>query len=189
MSKGAEVFVYLRDIGEEFGLDGSNMRKWAIRCGVTPHKRRAPGRGNQSVLAVTEEEAVFLRLERASQGFGKNAVITEREVGVFYIIRLIPELDPNRIKFGFADDAVGRLTQHRTAAPTASIVKTWPCKRTWESAVIDCLSIPGCELIANEVFDCQDIDGLVEKADRLFALLPGPKDRPSFSQHSPHKAL
>jgi hypothetical protein len=33
-------------------------------------------------------------------------------------IMLVPELDPRRIKLGYADELSYRLSQHRTAAPT-----------------------------------------------------------------------
>jgi hypothetical protein len=102
------------------------------------------------------------------------------------VIRLVPELDPRRVKLGFADEVNSRLTQHRTAAPTAVVIKTWPCKRSWEGTVMDCLSSYSCKLILNEVFECDDVDDLLRRGDALFALLPPPERRPPLSTVSPH---
>jgi hypothetical protein len=36
--------------------------------------------------------------------------------GYFYIIQIVPEALPNRVKIGFADNVEKRLNEHRTAA-------------------------------------------------------------------------
>jgi len=182
----AEEYVSLKHLSDELGLDRSNMRKYTLRHGVKPHKRRTPDSGNQLTLAVSLSEAQFIRAKRRENGFLGSSKPAEKEVGVFYIIRLVPELDPRRVKLGFADDLNSRLAQHRTAAPTAVVVKSWPCKRSWEVTIMDCLSACGCKLILNEVFECEDVDGLIEKADELFSLLPAPDRRAPLSQNSPY---
>jgi hypothetical protein len=107
-------------------------------------------------------------------------------LGVFYVIRLVPELDPRRLKLGFADDLQSRLGQHRTVAPTAAVIKSWPCKRAWEKTVMDCLTGANCRLILNEVFECDDVDDLIRCADNLFALLPDPAAKALLADVSPH---
>jgi len=78
-----------------------------------------------------------------------------------------------------------RMAQHKTAAPTAVLVKYWPCKRSWESTVIDGLSVE-CKLILNEAYECEDVPSLVAKADRLFDLLPRPDQKADLSNYSPY---
>jgi hypothetical protein len=75
------------------------------------------------------------------------------------------------VKLGFADDAGARLTQQRTAAPTAKLLKTWPCKRSWEFTVIDALPTGSCKLILNEVCECLGLARLLAHGDQLFVLL------------------
>lgn len=181
-----EEFVLLKTLADEFGLDRSNIRKYVKKIGVEPHYRRTPESKGQRTLAVTATEADLIRTRRREQGFldASRPVVTE--VGVFYIIQLVPELDSNRLKFGFADDVQTRLPQHRTSAPTAKVVKTWPCRRSWEGTVIDCLSAAGCRLILNEAYECDDLAAVVHRADAIFALLPAPDKRPSLSDHSPY---
>jgi hypothetical protein len=89
-------------------------------------------------------------------------------------------------ELGFADDLLSRLGQHRTAAPTAVVVKSWPCKRAWEGTVMDCLTAVNCRLILNEVFECDDVDALIARADKLFDLLPDPAAKAPLADVSPH---
>jgi len=110
----------------------------------------------------------------------------ESEIGCFYVIQLVPELDPKRIKLGFAIDLNNRLLQHRTAAPTATVLTSWPCRRSWETTVMDCLSADSCHHILSEVFECENLSALVDKGDSLFSILPHPNDRAALSHHSPH---
>ena len=91
------------------------------------------------------------------------------------------------VKLGFAIDLNDRLVQHRTAAPTARVLKSWPCKRSWEVTVMDCLSSVTCRHILNEVFECDNLDDLIGRGDELFRLLPDPKKRAELSEHSPHR--
>lgn len=181
----ADDFVSLKLLAAELGLDRSNIRKYALKIGVKPHRRRTADSGGQLTLAVSSAEAEFIRTKRREQGFLESSRPVSAEVGVFYIIQLIPDLDPCRLKFGFADDIRARLDQHRTSAPTAAVVKTWPCRRAWEGTVIDCLAAAGCKLILNEVYECGDVTAIVGRADAIFALLPAPDMRPALSDSSP----
>ena len=52
---------------------------------------------------------------------------------------------------------------------------------------MDCLTANGCKLTLNEVFECEDIDAIVQRAEQLFSVLPAPQSRPALSEHSPHK--
>ena len=78
-----------------------------------------------------------------------------------------------------------RLLQHRTAAPTAVVVKSWPAKRTWEVPAMDCLTATDCRLILNEVFECDDIDAMLARGDSWFGLMPDPEARLPLADASP----
>ena len=92
------------------------------------------------------------------------------ENGFFYIIALIPEYNRGRLKVGFASNVEERLGQHRTAAPTAELVRSWPCKRAFEKTIIAALSSLGKQ-VRNEVYDFDNVDLIVSKAETLFSLL------------------
>src|SRR5262249_59216755 len=120
----AEDFVSLKQLATELGMDRSHARRYVLRLGFTPHKRRTPDSQNQLTLAVTIPEAEVIRNKRREAGFFESTKPVITEVGGCYVIRLVPELDPRRLKFGFADDPLSRLRQHRTAAPTAAPVES-----------------------------------------------------------------
>src|SRR5262249_19074644 len=107
-----EDYVSLKHLASELGLDRSNTRKYVLRHGVRPHKRRTQDSANQLTLAVTVGEAEFIREKRREEGFLGTPKAVSKEVGVFYVIRLVPELDLRRVKLGFADEVNSRLAQH-----------------------------------------------------------------------------
>lgn len=181
----ADDYVSLKELALEMGMDRSHARRYILRNGFLPHSRRTPGSKNQRTLALTVEDADRIRALRREEGFSGSTKVVSRDVGWFYVVRLVPEFDPRRIKLGFAEDVGARLTQHRTAAPTATLVEALPCKRSWESTVIDCLTADDCRLVLNEVYECSDVDALQAKMIRLFEMLPDLSRPLSLSDHSP----
>ncbi len=163
--------VALKQLATELGLDRSNMRKYVISHGFSPLKMRTSESGRQLTLVVTTEEAEMIREMRQSEGFGETSNPVLGNSGYFYIIQVIPELAPNRIKLGFANDVQARLAAHRTAAPTAVLVNFWRCHRAWEVAAIVSVTRRECKLIANEVFECDNLETLVERAQAFFAIM------------------
>ncbi len=179
-------YISIKHLAEKLGMDRSHARRYVLKLGVHPQKRRTADSGSQLTLTVTEEEATFILEHRREHGFTAEGKPVETEAGVFYVIQLVPELDPKRIKLGFAIDLNDRLAQHRTAAPTAKVLTSWPCRRSWETTVMDCLASVACRHILNEVFECSALDELIAKGDALFGMLPNPRTRPELSEHSPH---
>lgn len=177
----------IKHLAEKLGMDRSHARRYVLKLGFKPQKRRTPDSGNQLTLTITAQEAEAILRHRTDRGFTEKGNAVESEAGMFYVIQLVPELDPKRVKLGFAIDLNDRLTQHRTAAPTAKVLKSWPCKRSWEVTVMDCLTTVACRHILNEVFECDGLDDLVTKGDELFRILPDPKRRAELSEHSPHR--
>lgn len=166
-----EEYVSVKQLAKEWGIDSSNARKYVIAQGFAFEKQRTATSGNQLANVLSPEDAEAIRAIRESQGFTGKAVANHTQ-GWFYIIQLVPGLDPLRVKLGFASGVKARLQSHRTAAPTAQLVKAWPCKRTWERAAIDSITRVDCKLISNEVFQCNDLDALTERAAAFFGLLP-----------------
>jgi hypothetical protein len=182
-----ETYISVKHLAEQLGMDRSHARRYVLKLGFKPQKRRTADSGSQLTLTVTTQEAETILKNRRDRGFTPEAKALESEAGVFYVIQLVPELDAKRIKLGFAIDLNDRLVQHRTSAPTATVLKSWPCKRSWETTVMDCLSSVACRHILNEVFECDSLDDLTRKGDELFRILPDPKRRNELSEHSPHR--
>jgi hypothetical protein len=182
-----EEFISIKQLANQLGMDRSHARRYVLKLGFNPKKRRTADSGSQLTLTLSKDEAETVIRNRIDTGFSSAAKAVEEYAGHFYVIQLVPELDPNRLKLGFAIDLNDRLIQHRTAAPTARIAKSWPCKRSWEITVMDCLAAANCRHILNEVFECNNLAELIEKGEQLFRILPNPKAKIEVSDHSPFK--
>ena len=68
-------------------------------------------------------------------------------------------------------DLDGRLQKHRCSAPFAKYLESWPCRRVWERAAIDCLA-NGCEQVYTEVFLAASLDRFTTPAQAFFAMMP-----------------
>jgi hypothetical protein len=165
-------YVTLKDLSAEFGLDRSNLRKYLLANDFEFVKVRTAESGHQLTLALTLEDAEAARTLRENEGYFRKTIVIENGYGYFYIIQLVPEFDPLRVKLGFASNVDTRLQAHRTAAPTAKLIKAWRCKKIWEQTAIDSITRCDCKLIMNEVFTCDSIDALVERTDRFFEIMP-----------------
>jgi len=167
-----QEYVTLRELADEFGLDRSNARKYVLKLGFTPVRVRTQDSNNQLTLAFTIEDAEAIREIRGSQGYGSSNKPVDNGKGYFYIIQVIPEFAPNRVKLGYAHDTLTRLKAHQTAAPTAILVHSWPCRESWEQVAIASITRSGCKLIANEVFECDGSEALVQRGGEFFAIMP-----------------
>jgi hypothetical protein len=181
----SDRYVSLKSLASEIGMDRSHMRRYVLRLGITPHKRRTPDSRHQLTLAVDDQQAETIRQRRDECGFSSDRKVSASDVGEFYVIQLVPELDSRRVKLGFAENVSARLEQHRTAAPTAKLLSSWPCRRSWEGTLIECLSLRNCRLIRSEVFECDDVKELIEFANQLFVMFPDPARKIKMSNAAP----
>jgi len=164
--------VSLKELARTLGMDRSHARRYVLGLGYRPVKQRTADSGNQLALAVTRDQADEIVKRRREQGFpSSGGQPVDQEHGYFYVVQLVPDLEPRRVKLGFAISIPDRLSQHRTAAPTASVLRQWPCRGAWEAAALDCLA-QGCRRVGPEVFDCDDLDRLTERGDSFFRVMP-----------------
>lgn len=166
--------VTIKEIADTIGTDRSNARKIVLKNGFDFIKIRTAESKGQLTLALSKEDFESFLEMRNRQGFQMDSTVDSpiADQGYFYIIQIVPELDGNRIKFGFATDVQTRLQAHRTIAPTAQLVKYWPCKRIWEQAAIDSITRDNCTLIGGEVFQCEDLQKVLDNAEGFFSIMP-----------------
>lgn len=88
--------------------------------------------------------------------------------GFFYAIQIVPELSPHRIKLGYSLNPEQRTANFKMLAPTATVLRSWPCRSEWEREAIAHLAEVGTRL-ATELFDFPDLDLLIQRADAYFA--------------------
>ena len=180
-----DEFVSIKDLATRLGMDRSHARRYVLKLGYEFFRRRTADSGGQLMNCVTSVEADQIVSQRADKGFLASTVVTVSNIGEFYVIQLVPDLDPKRLKLGFAESLEQRLLEHRTAAPTARVLRSWPCKRSWERTALDALTRIGCRLILNEVFECDEPNALVERGEAFFSMLPQPDLRVGLAKTSP----
>ncbi len=89
--------------------------------------------------------------------------------GVFYVLQLVPDLRPERIKFGWTQNIVKRLRPYRYAAPTYVLMRTWACTCAWEYRAIAALTTNADTRLGREAFDVVSVDALLTRGDAFFA--------------------
>lgn len=171
--------VTLKELASALGLERSNARKWLLlqseKLGIHSRRARTRSSNGQEALVWTASDAVMLVKRREELGFSVGGVPTPQVPsngnGVFYLIRLAPDLAPGRIKGGWADNIAQRIRDHRCAAPTCELVREWPCRKVWEAAALAVVASVARQKLSTEVFDVADIDAVCTRLDMLFGLL------------------
>lgn len=150
----AETLISVKEFAELNGLHKQTIFKVLKRLGIETSKSRGGSQNRGQIIAyITEHDArMVLEALASNRNFQSEQKVEEAElpeaalydIGVFYLLRLEPEHDPNRFKVGFASNLNERLRQHRCSAPYTQVIKTWPCRRLWEKTVIECAT-DGCQ--------------------------------------------
>ena len=176
-----ENLISVKEFAEANGLLRQTVFKVLKRLDVEPSKSRGGSQNRgQTIAYITEHDAHrVLEALASSRNFQSEQEDEEADlpdavlydIGVFYLLRLEPDHDPNRFKVGFASNLNERLRQHRCSAPFVQVVKTWPCRRLWEKTAIECVT-DGCERLHTEVFRAQSLEMVEAKCAQFFALMP-----------------
>ena len=178
--------VGIPEIAKRLSLDGGTVRRFIARENESLKLTLLRGKGDKLLLSRSDADRLVAAYEarRGPVAEVEEGSPTDDRFGFFYVIQLVPEALPNRVKIGFADNVEKRLNEHRTAAPTARVLKSWPCKRSWDYAAMASITREGCKLVLNEVFE-GDVEGFTERGDQFFAVMPTPSSERELSEHSP----
>jgi len=172
-----ETRIAIVDLADELQVRKQRVFKLLPRLGIRTMQRREPDRGNQMVATISIEEAATIRqeiiksTETVGDGSAAASGLFSDDTGFFYVIQLEPDHDPGRFKVGFTTDLDGRLQKHRCSAPFAKYLKSWPCRRVWERAAIDCVTSES-EQLHTEVFRVTSVDTVISKAAGFFSVMP-----------------
>ncbi len=181
-----ENLISVKEFSDTNGLRRQTVFKVIKRLGIEPEKSRGGSQNRgQTISYITEREAHLILEALASNrkpligGEDEEWPLPEAalyDIGVFYLLSLEPEHDPNRFKVGFASNLSERLRQHRCSAPFAKVVKTWSCRRLWEKTVIECVTV-GCEQLHTEVFRTSSLKAVEDKCNQFFELMSLPASK------------
>lgn len=160
----------LQELARELNVDSSNLQKYAKRHDLKFFYVLTPETGHKPVLALTKVHAQKLKQLWNKKILGPP-VREKSQEGYFYIMSIAPEI-PNRLKMGFSTNPDGRVKELRVFSPSAEILNSWRCRWTWEQTAIASITRNGCNQLANEVFDCEDVEGVIKNAEQFFALMP-----------------
>jgi len=186
--------VSFKELAKQLKIDPTTVRRlierYGPQLGITVQKGRGDTINAKWTHFLSRDDAnrliSFYETKHQSVNPNESESTTLQPYGVFYVIQLVPEALPNRIKIGYADSLEKRLADHHTAAPTAKVLGSWPCKRSWDYTAMDCITREGCVWVSNEVFE-GDPDGFLKRANEFFAIMPKPDGTLPLSQHSPLK--
>ncbi len=178
--------VGIPEIAKRLKVDGGTVRRFKARVSDDLAVQLHRSKGDKLYLSRDDADQLVAAYEARRGPIQVDEVGAEKydRFGFSYLIQLVPEALPNRVKTGFADDVDKRLGQHPTAAPTARLLKKWPCKQSWDYAAMDSITREGCKLVLNEVYE-GDINGFISRGDAFFAIMPLPDTERELSQHSP----
>jgi len=180
--------VRIAEIAKRLRVDLTTVRRLIAKESDALQLALHRGKSDRLFLSREDAEKLIASYEArrgpvAAPEEGGDTATYDR-YGYFYVIQLVPEAPPNRVKIGFADNVEKRLAEHRTAAPTAKLLKTWPCKRSWDYAAMDSITRTGCKLVLNEVYE-GEIKDFLEHGDLFFSVMPSPDSERELSEHSP----
>ncbi|MCZ6655315.1 MAG: hypothetical protein O7D91_20095 [Planctomycetota bacterium] len=172
--------ISLKDAAVELDVHEKSIHRIVKRLDTEGKKRRDRSRANQLVTYISQAEFALVAREVArgktripsgqSDADGNEDFISS-EQGVFYLVQLEPEHDPNRFKVGFAGNMPERLRALCCSAPFVKVVKTWPCKRRWEKTAIDFVTWD-CNQLHTEVFRHDLLDDVIAKCEEFFRISP-----------------
>lgn len=185
------LIVTYKEMAKRLGVDPGTVRRLVDRhgpqLGISVQKGRSNTTNAKWTHYITREDAdrlaAFYETLHTRADVASDAEPFQRQ-GFFYVIQLVPEVLPNRIKIGYTDNLDKRLTEHQTAAPTAKVIASWPCKRSWDYAAMDSITREGCSLVLNEVFE-GDPEGFTQRGNDFFSRMPKPDSERVLSEHSP----
>lgn len=92
--------------------------------------------------------------------------------GWFYVIRTVPELRPERLKFGFTNDLARRYAQHKTSSPTAEVIYRCLIPKIYEQTLIHAITRNPLTIhVDGEVYDVIDVDFVLIHISILYGVL------------------
>ena len=160
--------------GEQLGVGYTTMRRYVSELSKVQEVEKNRTQTGHLASYLTQKQIDWIKNNLLPVQSEKKKLLAKRtqdsgEVGFFYAILLVPEFSSTRIKIGFTNNVTTRLSSHQCAAPTAKLLRSWPCKRNWEAFLTDVVARHG-KCVRTEVFEVKKLDPLfrdIETAIRM----------------------
>ena len=171
-------YLTLKQVAEVLGRDPSGVRRYIKTNCPNINWLSIRDQNGQKCSVFTKEDVDAIIKTRKIQGYQNQEVPVPISIhGLFYIIQLLPDIDPNRLKLGFASDIGNRIANHRTTCPNLNVLQTFSCKKYWEKTAIDYLAATNkMTHIGGEVFRCADLSHVINVATQFFVALNSKSD-------------
>ena len=156
----------ITQLAQEFKMNKANLHKLIRKLEIDIKMVRDPKAGNQKVAMINLEGIKILKEYRSD--FNQPE---DKGIGMFYLLRLLPDIEPNRVKFGYTTDIKMRLKQLKTVCPQLETIKTWNCKSMIEQIVILIATTKEDKRLSAEVFNISNIDKTISRIDLFFSML------------------
>ena len=118
--------VAILEIAKRLNVDATTVRRLIAKESDALKLEVHRGKGDKLFLSKDDAEKLIANYQarRGVVTIGSSEEQAKFDgYGYFYVIQLVPEALPNRVKIGFADNVEKRLAEHRTSAPTAKLLK------------------------------------------------------------------
>lgn len=147
-----------------------NIETFIKQKKMKPLTRMKADKGHFCSVMDSTQYSLFRELMRGRTAVNKDDDAVNDKMsddGFFYLILLVPEFSDNRIKAGFTSRLDSRFTEHLMSAPTAKLIYSAPCQRSWETFLLAYVHSHG-KKIRSEVFDVTDKKVLIKNLKTLF---------------------
>jgi len=162
-----EEMVFVSSLAGDLGMDKGNLFKLLKKLKIATTPIRSPKHGQQKIAALTKEDVSKVISYRTD--FYREP---ERKIPVIYLVQLLPDLSPNRVKIGYTADILARIRDFKTTCPDLKLVKTWQCSRqTLEPGIVSMIITSDDKSISNEVYQLKNIEDTLRRAEEVFKLL------------------
>ena len=118
-----ENFVTFQESATDNGVGIDTIRRNAKKLELEITRRKTHSSKGALVNCLSRDDAdklkAFFDNRQNYESDSSSNDISVQRYGYFYLIQLIPEALPRRVKIGYTDNLEQRLSEHRTAASTS----------------------------------------------------------------------
>ena len=147
-----------------------NIETFIKQKKMKPLTRMKAEKGHYCSVMDSTQYSLFRELMKGRAVVNKEDEAVNNKMsddGFFYLILLVPEFSSGRIKAGFTSRMDSRFNEHLMSAPTAKLIYSTPCLRSWETFLLAYVHSHG-ERIRSEVFDVASTKELIKNLKTLF---------------------